>query len=73
MNKNFQRYKSICDWAARRYNSAGPFRHDLLLDRGGVASRYSVIEVLASEKLLGLKHARSKRLSYPSLWEAPAK
>ena len=70
--KNQERYTSICQWAKNRYNSAAPFYHDLLLDRGGVASRYSVIEALAGEKYLDLKHARSKRLSYPPLWEAPA-
>ena len=48
---NFDRFLKITKWAQRRYYGKEENR-GLVLDRGGVASKYQKIEDMAFDKLL---------------------
>jgi hypothetical protein len=49
MAQNFKRYGAIVGWAARRYTRDGI----LVIDVGGVPSRYTLIERAAWNRYMG--------------------
>lgn len=66
-----ERYLRLERWAARRYSQPDGAGARLLIHRGLIASRYTVIEQLAAERYLTRQPQRRQALTYPPIFEAP--